>query len=134
VIELVIALATTSSVAALSLWSTDVGKQIWQALAIVAALTSVAKPLLNLSDRIKRFQMTVSGYESLVYDLRQLTEHIKTIARYGESESQEYARILERERVLATNPPETGEDRRLKRKYEKMVNEEFPKSSFFVPP
>lgn len=133
-IELVIAITTTSSVAALSLWSTDVGKQLWQFLAITAAFISVVKPLLNLPDSIKRFQSTVSGYSLLEYDLRQLTDQISNYASYGQPEREEYERIVKRERDLATNPPVTGEDRKLKQRFEKMVNEQLPSSSFFIPP
>jgi hypothetical protein len=48
------ATAPSSAIAALFFWNTEYGQTAWKYLAIVAAITAVAKPLLNLAKRIKR--------------------------------------------------------------------------------
>jgi cytochrome c oxidase subunit IV len=71
------ATAPSSAIAALWFWNTEYGQTAWKCLAIVAAIAAVAKPLLNLTSRIKEYESVLSGYRVLEYDLREIRSMIE---------------------------------------------------------
>jgi hypothetical protein len=127
------ATAPSSAIAALFFWNTEYGQTAWKYLAIVAAITAVAKPLLNLAKRIKEYESVLSGYRTLEYDLREIRSMIEQKRKYDHPLQVEFKKALQREKALIARNPETTECGRVKRKCEDEVRRQFPPDSFFIP-
>jgi hypothetical protein len=125
--------APTSAVAGLWFWSTDYGKIIWGIMGIVAALTAIVKPLLNLTKRIKDYEGVLTGYRTLEYDLMELKSLVEQKQQYDQAIQAEFRKAMQREKALVAKNPETRESNRIKRKCEAEVLNELPPENFFVP-
>ncbi len=102
-IELVLlATAPSSAVAGLWFWEAEYGKVIWQYFGIVAAVTAVLKPLLNLTKRIKEFESVLSGYRTLEYDLMEIKSLVEQKKKYDSALQSEFKKSLQREKALAS--------------------------------
>jgi len=133
-IEVVLAItAPSSAVAGLWFWNSDVGKQIWQDLGIVAALVCVLKPLLNFGKRIKDYESVLSGYRVLEYDLMEIKSNIEQEQKYDSRQQSEFKKLLQREKALAGKAPETRENRKVKRICQQEVLRELPPKHFYIP-
>ncbi len=133
-IELVLlATAPSSAVAGLWFWEAEYGKVIWQYFGIVAAVTAVLKPLLNLTKRIKEFESVLSGYRTLEYDLMEIKSLVEQKKKYDSALQSEFKKSLQREKALVGKTPETREDRKVKAVCELEVRQELPREYFFVP-
>lgn len=133
-IEFVLAAtAPTSAIAALWFWNTDYGQVVWKYFAVIAAITAVSKPLLNLTKRTKEYESILSGYRTLEYDLREIQSLIEQKRKYDQPLQLEFKKALQREKALIAKSPETRECARVKRKCEAEVLRQFPLDSFFVP-
>jgi hypothetical protein len=127
------ATAPSSAIAALWFWNTEYGQAIWKYLAVVAAVAAVAKPLLNLTRRIKEYESVLSGYRTFEYDLREIRALVEQKKKYDHALQIEFKKALQREKALIARNPETRECSRVKRKCEYEVRQQFPPERFFIP-
>jgi hypothetical protein len=127
------ATAPSSAIAALFFWNTEYGQTAWKYLAIVAAITAVAKPLLNLAKRKKEYESVLSEYRTLEYDLREIRSMIEQKRKYDHPLQVEFKKALQREKALIARNPETTECGRVKRKCEEEVRRQFPPDSSSYP-
>jgi hypothetical protein len=84
------ATAPSSAIAALWFWNTEYGQPAWRYLAVIAAIAAVAKPLLNLTKRIKEYESILSGYRTLEYDLREISTLIEQKKKYDHALQTEF--------------------------------------------
>jgi hypothetical protein len=125
--------APSSAVAGLWFWDTEIGKIAWQQLGIVAAITAVVKPLLNLSRRIKEYESVLAGYRGLEFDLMEIKSMVEQKQTYDKSQKDELQKAMRREKSLVTKGPETRENVRVLKRCQNEVESELPADSFFVP-
>src|SRR5439155_21348441 len=113
---------------------TPFGKNLWLTLTTIAALLSVAKPLLGLSRKIENYQKLVIGYRSIDSQLKELVNDITRESRYS-AEMIHTFKLLQRhyQAVLAEEPTEKVNDS-LRRSCFDAVNRELPADAFQVPP
>jgi hypothetical protein len=133
-LELIVAItAPSSAVAGLFFWDTEVGKDVWQYLGVLAAFFAVLKPLLKLSDKIKKFEESLTGYKTLDYDLQIIAAQIKQKKEYTQGLQKEFNRALDRKGKLAKVEPVRKENKKLKNKLQREVCSEFPSNHFYIP-
>jgi hypothetical protein len=128
-----LATAPSSAIAGLWFWNTEVGKNIWQYLGVLAAIAAVAKPPLNLTKRIKDYEAILVGYRTLEYDLMEIKTLVEQKGKYDQGLQSELRKALQREKALVAKTPETREDKKVKRACEEEILRELPPDRFFVP-
>ncbi|NQS90561.1 hypothetical protein HQ584_12325 [Patescibacteria group bacterium] len=134
VMELILLIsAPSSAVAGLFFWDTPIGSKIWKILGIIAAVVAVSKPLLKLTEKIKQFEETITGYQILEHDLSVIKISIEEKQSYDKSLQKEFKKALERKRVLVTKCPEHREYKKLKNRCTLEVSQELPVDIFFIP-
>lgn len=133
-IEFVLAAtAPTSAVSGLFFWQTEIGNNVWKIMIVIAAFTAIAKPLLDLTKRIKAYGSILAGYRILEYDLREIKTSIEQKRKYDQSMMNELKKALLREKELIVTTPETCENKKVKRRCEVEVLKEFPALNFYIP-
>ncbi|MDP1993128.1 MAG: hypothetical protein Q8K00_19095 [Syntrophales bacterium] len=134
VMELVLlASAPSAAIAGLWFWDQPLGKVVWQYFGVVAAITALLKPLLNLPKQITVFESVLSGYRILEYDLMEIKVLVEQKQKYDTPLQNEFKKALQREKTLVGKTPETRERRKIKGLCEAEVLQELPRESFFVP-
>jgi len=133
-LEIILAIsAPSSAIAGFWFWKYPIGALIWKGFAVVAAFISIIKPFLKLSDRIQKFEETLTGYRTLDNDLQSIVSKIKSEKTYNEKIKLEVEKAFDRKKAISTNEPEIRENHKLKTKCEAEVLQELPHNSFFVP-
>ena len=130
---LIAAVASGSAIASLSIWNTPFGRPVWQAFAIPAAVASVIKPLLNLSDRIRALEEVAAAYRVFEAELRGIELTIRTRQAYDPEMRIQFEKLTGRLKELALKPAEAKEDAKLKRRFQEEVKRELPSTHFLVP-
>jgi hypothetical protein len=125
--------APTSAVAGLWFWDTELGKNVWQYLGVVAALAAVLKPLLSLPKKMKGYESLVSGYKMLEHDLHEIQISITEKKKYDKTAQTDFKKALKRKGVLVGKETDAKENKKLKQRCEKEIISELPSSSFYIP-
>lgn len=128
-----LASAPTSAIAGMFFWQTDIGSVLWRIFAVVAAVTSIAKPLVFQPKMFKALEVVVYGYRMLSYDLIQLKDEVETTGAYDASIQKEFGKARKRERDLVEKKPERCECKKLLDECTVAVLNEFPEENFFTP-
>lgn len=132
--ELVLAVtAPSSAIVGLAFWNTQYGRIIWSIMGIVAAVVSIMKPLLKLTNRIRQYESVLSGYILLEYDLNEIRTRIGLTCAFDDKLQKEFMMALKRERKLVEKSIETRPNRKVKLICEKEVKKELPPHSFYIP-
>lgn len=134
IIEVIIAITAPSS-AFSGLWflKTQTGLIIWQIASSIAAVAAFIKPFLKLGQKIKFYEQTISGYRALEQDIYELILKIREEQIYSDESKKMFDLAIKKKKILATNPPENIENKKLIQKYYNEVNEEIPNHSFYIP-
>jgi len=129
------ATASTSAIAMLSYWSTALGKPIWQAATITAALAGVVKPLLKLPDKIKNIEEIATGFKVLEYDLQKLIVRIHQRRAFSTDDAlcKDFSAIVDRQEALFTRSAENKIYKKLKQQCERETMQELPVERFYIP-
>lgn len=125
--------APSSAVAGLWFWDTEVGAYVWRVLGVIVACLAVAKPILKLTDRIKLFEETLTGYRTLANDLEKITFTVRERQTYDQAAQKMFHEALERKRVISEKEPEYREKEQLKERCYQTVINQLPNTYFFVP-
>jgi hypothetical protein len=127
------ATATGSAIAGLAFWQTNYGRTLWQILSVIAAIVAVAKPLLQIPEKIRGYDATIAGYRTLEHDLIEIERAIQLSGSYSIDAQNLFRAAMERLRNLKATDPEKVEDKKLLQKYVEEVNTELPADRFFLP-
>jgi hypothetical protein len=130
--EGILALGASTSIAAWTLWKTDVGQRVWAIFGGAVAILVVLKPLFGLPRRIVQFSRLYTGYTDLCIDLEQVVREIKKRKDLTRPMKNVVERALNRLKVLARED-EVNPSKRLLRKCQDEVNREIPLSSLWYP-
>jgi hypothetical protein len=132
-IEVSGAAAASSTVASLAWWSTPTGQVIWGIFMAATAVLAIAKPFLKLTEKIRRMEKVLAGYDSIgseAYSLRIQISHGKS---YTAPMQKQFFELVKRRAGLMVQRPEIREHRRIIERCEEQVLREFPAEKFFVP-
>jgi len=130
---ILLATAPTSAIAGLWFWNTEWGKPTWQVLGVLAAIAAIAKPLLNLTKRIKDYEAVLQGYRTLEYDLMEIKTMVEQKKKYDQPLQAELRKAMQREKTLVAKTPETVESKKVKKICQEEVLRELPPEAFFIP-
>jgi hypothetical protein len=133
-IEIVLAVTTASSaVAALWLWNTQVGQELWKYILVISAILAVVKPVIKLTDKMQQFEEILAGYRSLEHDLKTIVIRIRQSKKYGMPHRTKLLEALTRQGELLKKLPEAKPEKKLQEKCRLQVMKELPVEYFFVP-
>ena len=132
-VEVILAASTSSALAALWLWETNIGGIAWKVLLGVAAVLSILKPLLRFPTKIKLMEPALSGYRLLEHDCEDLINKITQSKAYNNEHVEQFNEIFNRKRVLIKDSPIIKEKKRIKRKYEQEIEENLEDYNYFIP-
>jgi hypothetical protein len=134
VVEIVLAIvAPGSAVAGFALWNSDAGKVAWAAIAFVAGVVAVAKPILGYAAKVEQYQKLATTYRAIANELEDLVSAIRGSASYTAAETSRFSGIEERRRALASDEPLEPVDEALRSRFTQVVNREYPVDSFPAP-
>jgi len=133
-IEIVLAITTSSSaVAALWLWNTSFGKEIWKYVLVLSALLAVIKPIIKLTEKVQQYEEVLTGYRGLENDLKIIVVQINQSKKYGTPHKTKLLEALARQGELVKKSPETKPEKKLQVKCRAQVMKALPAEHFFVP-
>lgn len=132
--EIIVAITSSSSaIAGFAFWSSETGSQLWKFLLFASALIAVAKPLLNLTKKIRLYEELLAGYCLLYHDLKDLRIDINQSQSYSKPHQAKFKKIIEKQRLLADKSPERIEHKKTKDSCQESVIQELPTGSFYIP-
>lgn len=131
--DFALAVSASSTITSLWLWTTPLGQVFWSISGVATAGLSIAKPLLRLTDKIRRMEKVQSGYEALDHDLYRLGVHISQGKSYTSQLQKQFLEAVNRKGLLVRERVEGKEHRQLKRRFEEEVLRELPVDQFYVP-
>lgn len=126
--------APTSAIAGLWFWKTDAGRVVWQSLGVVSAIVATARPVLQLTKKIKDYDAAILANRTLEYDLETIRQKIEQRGIYDDKLKAEFLKLIERHRndEIVINPDKTP-DKKLLENCTSAVLAEMPAATFFVP-
>ena len=130
--EIVLAFGTSATVAGWSFWKEPSGYTLWNAVGVITALLAIIKPIIKLSDEIKRLSSLATKYAALQIDFQKLVFTIKYDRGFTDRSYRTYMRIFEKMRDIGEREDADAPDKKL-RKFAAKVNQEFPPTNFWAP-
>lgn len=125
--------AAAAAVVALWFWRDPIGAQAWRGLSIVAAVCALLKFSLDLTERIRTLESLRSRYRVLEHELRRMKHAVDISLQYGPVEQARLRHLLDAQRALVDDEPESQPVERVRRRCHAMVDDEFPVEAFYVP-
>ncbi len=130
--EGILAFGTSATVAAWSIWQEAAGERLWVAIGVVVALLSIIKPVVKLSDEVKRLTSLATKYAALQIDFQKLIFKIKYDRAFNDRSCKTYLKIFSKMKDIGEREDADVPANKL-RKFAKIVNQEFPATSFWAP-
>jgi hypothetical protein len=127
------ATASGSGLTALSVIKTPVGSVVWGTLTAASALLSVARPVLKLTERIRKLEALATGYRLLDHEYRKLEVDLRERQAYDDILYQRFQRLLDSAKALDSKNPDHGLNAMLRARLMDEVEHELPAKDFFVP-
>ena len=127
--EVVIAVATTSSVGSFWFLQNSVGSQFWK----TAGVLSIVRPILKLTDQIQAKEKLLTSYSVLDHDLHFICMEIKHRQKYDNQLHKDFVEAMDRKVELVKAIAQSEVKESLRRKCEEQVMKELPTSFFFIP-
>lgn len=131
--EFALAVSASSTITSLWLWTTPLGQVSWKVFGVATAVLSIAKPLLRLTDKIRRMEKVQCGYEALDHDLYRLGLHISQGKSYTPQLQKQFLEAVNRKGLLVRERVEIRERKRIKRRCEEEVTRELSVDRFYIP-
>lgn len=127
------ATASTSAIAAFTLWETKYGALAWRTLGALSAVLAIMKPLLKLTEKIRKLEEVITGYRVLEHDLKKLEVSIRQKRAYDKELYDRFVAALDRMDNLIIKYTESSEDKRLRERCQGEVLNELPSERFYIP-
>jgi hypothetical protein len=131
-LEISLAVGTSGTIGAWAFWKTGYGQYAWTAVAGLAAILAVLKPILALPKPIERYTKLFAGYSDLYYDLEQISNEVKITGALSRDTLKSYNRALDRFRKLSIDD-DAKPDEKLRRKCFEEVLRAIPASMLWMP-
>ncbi|MGG5812083.1 hypothetical protein [Falsiroseomonas sp. CW058] len=125
--------ASGSGVAALALWNQGAGQAAWQALALVAAIVAVVKPLRAPGKRIEVFTRQQQGYHANYFAMKKLAFSIRQAGLVTDDHRKRFDTVYDRHVQLNTED-ENSPDEEIRKSAQEAVRKELPPAEFWWPP
>jgi hypothetical protein len=125
--------APGSALAGFSAWQFGAGKVLWMVLGVLAALFSLAKPILKINKKIERLEKVTQRYAVLDGECFALASDIRHRECYDDKHYDQFQRLLKERNQAKTDMADEVENRRKIEKLQDEVNCELPADNFYIP-
>jgi hypothetical protein len=98
--DVLVAVGSSTAIAALTFWQQNDGKIIWQGIGGGSALVGILRPAFRLSDQVQRYGELVTGYTALTFDCENLARQMKIDDAISDTTWNQYEALIERMREL----------------------------------
>jgi hypothetical protein len=126
------ATASGSGLAALTLFATIPGRWAWQALALVAAVVAVVRPIYAPGKKIEAFTRQHQGYHGNFFALKKLAFEIRQDGSVTPDHRKRYDTLFDRHVQLSTED-EVTPDRKFLEEARRLAEKELPPGGFWWP-
>ena len=131
--EVIIAVATTSSVGSFWFLQSTVGAQFWKTAGAIAVVLSIIRPILKFADQIQAKEKLLTSYCVLDHDLHCICMEIRHRQKYDNELHKGFLESMNRKAELVKANTHSDVKPRLRKKCEEIVLGELPMASFYVP-
>ncbi|MFZ6876262.1 hypothetical protein ACO0LF_29715 [Undibacterium sp. Di27W] len=132
--EILIAITVSgSAISGLWFFETPEGKIFWKCISAFSVIAAFLKPFIRLTQKIKFYEQTLSGYRALDYELYEIVVQIKKDQGCSSIVRKMFDNAQKKKKDLVTNPPEIKQDKKLIDKFYDEVLNEIPKETLFLP-
>ena len=132
--ELFLALSASSAVASFWIWKTTaLGGLIWQSIAMLAAITAVTKPILNLSEKIVVTTELLTDARNIEHELNTLVQLIRQSDDYDSHHKERFMKAMEYKGNFIKNYKNGKSNRRKVDELYNRVLKEMPPERFHIP-
>ena len=132
VMDIVVALATSSAFAGLAIWKSALGANFFSVLLAVSVIVSVLRPVLKLSEGIDRYSKLHYGYSQLLFQIESVLTDIRRQGGPKDGHVRTIADIDDRYRNLALED-DAGPNLELLKRFQAEVNEAHPPERVWLP-
>ena len=132
-VEWILAIAASSSVGGLWLFSTFLGGLLWRGVGGVAALLAVYQVVVRPKERVAALEQRVTLWRGLEFDLDRLVKRIAALRGLPPDVDEQLELILSRKRELVLSYVDPKTDQKLLAESHGRVNAELPPNSFWKP-
>lgn len=127
--NIAIALGTSAVVASWAIW--DVQPAVWASFASFAAVLSLARPFLQLEEKVESYATLFSSYRTIDLELQAAIHGVRQSRQVNRSARSRLEEAIMRQAALTDE--DAHPSRRALRKAEDEVNEELPPESLWMP-
>jgi hypothetical protein len=131
--EVIIAIATTSSVGSFWFLQNVVGAYFWKSAGAIAVILSIIRPILKFADQIQGKEKLLTSYSVLDHDLHCICIEIRHRQKYDNELHKSFLEAMNRKVELIKANAHFEVNIALRKKCERLVLEELPTISFYVP-
>jgi hypothetical protein len=132
-VEFILALTASSTVASFWFWQDAIGQTVWKYLSVITAVLAVLKPMLDLSGKIQKYSEILSDFKSLEHDFHKLTILINQQQRYDNAFKEQFYYLLDQKGFINQKTNEETIRKSKKQEFERQVINELPSHCFYIP-
>src|SRR2546430_13242804 len=125
--------AGSSAIAGFSFWKTLAGHQVWIVGSGCATVIAGLKPVLRLTDKLKRYQDLYSRYVMLEAACANLSTQVKNARTYSNANVNALIKLRERAAAIAASAPVVKYRDSFIRKIQAKVTRLMPPEQFYIP-
>lgn len=131
--EVLIAIATTSSVGSFWFLQNAVGAYFWKTVGAFAVILSIVRPILKFSEHIQKKEKLLASYSILDHDLHCICMEIKHRQKYDNELHKDFLNAMARKAELIKTNMHSSVKPSVKKKSEELVFKELPAKAFYIP-
>lgn len=131
--EILIAIATTSSVGSFWFFQNSVGQSFWKTMGAIAVVLSIVRPILRLPQQLQTKEKLLVNYTVLAHDLKCIGFDVRRKQTYDNMAYKDFLKAMDRKAELLKASAQSLINERLRKRCEELVTQELPTSSFYIP-
>lgn len=131
-IDLSVAIGTSSTVSAWTIFGTPGGRLVWSIIGAIASILAIAKVALQLSAGVERYTKLHTGYSDLCFDLKRIVDEVQ-ITQQLPAEAASVLKNVEARFKDLNSADDITPNKILVRRFFEQTQAELPASSFWIP-
>lgn len=133
IFDVAIAISSTSSIGGFWFMQNFVGGYIWKIVGALSVVFTALKPVLKLTEKVRRSQELLTSYKILDHDLHVIQIEVRHRQRYDVESHKELMKVLKRKAEIVKKSQDSPVSEKLQRAFEAQVRREMPTESFYIP-
>jgi len=129
--EIIAAVTSSSAIASLAVWKSELGANAFTALLVASALASIVRSAFGLSQQLDLRSRLSSSWSDLYGDMESAIHEVRRHGRVTDTDRAGLDLLSERFRKLNSSDPDRDEE--LLRKLQPGVNESIPRDMLWLP-